>query len=80
MKKRRCLFKKYIQPHTEIISDKEVRFGPMYQKEFEIEGLFHQWGLDCLGDDEGFSNFTVAIVETSDGLVHKVEPSNLKFI
>lgn len=46
------------------------------------EGIFHCWGLDFLESNSGnIINFTVAIVETSDGVVYKVNPSfYLKFI
>lgn len=80
MELRKCVFRKYLPPYTQVVAGNEVRFGGSYQQEFKTQGLFHQWGLDCLEDEQGFSNFTIAIVETSDGLIHKVDPTHIKFI
>lgn len=30
-------------------------------------GLFHQFGYDCMEEDNGFSSYSIAIVEMPDG-------------
>lgn len=45
------------------------------------EGIFHLFGSKVkVFHKDTILQQTVAIVETSDGLVHEVLPSNLKFI
>jgi len=46
----------------------------------EKEGIFHTWGNRIIFFHGNPIQETIAIVETSDGLVHEVLPSNLKFI
>lgn len=49
-------------------------------KDFTNEGLFHQWGCSYEEFESGAGNFTVAIVELTDGTIEQVLPSNLKFV
>jgi hypothetical protein len=44
------------------------------------EGFFHQWGIDYEEFETGPGNFTVGIVETSDGKIHTPVPSNIQFL
>lgn len=51
-----------------------------WEKDFTNEGLFHQWGCSYEEFESGAGNFTVAIVELTDGTIEQVLPSNLKFV
>ena len=51
-----------------------------YETEFKNYGIFHQWGNSYEESDAGFGNYTVAIVELSDGTIAEVLPSNIKFV
>ena len=51
-----------------------------FQPNYETEGLFHQWGNSYEEFESGPGNFTVGIVETLDGKIHDVLPTNLKFV
>lgn len=43
-------------------------------------GMFHQWGGEVFECSEtGFHTHTIAIVEDSEGQIHQVDPSNVKF-
>jgi hypothetical protein len=46
-----------------------------------FDGLFHDWGNEAVDSGEnGFGNFTVAIVEDPNGQVHTVNPNDIKFL
>jgi len=47
--------------------------------EFKL-GYFHKWGVDSEEVDAGALNYTIGIVELSDGSVVTVIPENIKFI
>lgn len=46
----------------------------------EQYGLFHRWGLDMEEYESGGVNWTVGIVETSDGQIHSTSPSSIQFL
>lgn len=46
----------------------------------EYTGLFHQWGLEIEEDENGFSSYTVGIVELENGVIKTPLPSQMKFI
>jgi hypothetical protein len=50
-----------------------------YEKGFPNEGVFHHWGVSHEEFESGPGNFTVAIIETPDGLIHEVIPGQMKF-
>lgn len=47
--------------------------------EFKL-GYFHKWGVESEELDTGALNYTIGIVELSDGRVVTVMPENIKFI
>jgi len=51
-----------------------------WEYEFKNEGLFHQWANAYEESGAGFGNYTVALIELSDGTISEVLPCNLKFI
>lgn len=79
---RKVLFKKWII--AEYISEgafKRVKEGTnCWEKDFIHEGLFHIWGCSYEEFETGAGNFTVALVELSDGTIESVLPTNIKFI
>lgn len=48
------------------------------EKEFQ-EGIFHQWGNDFEEFENGPGNYTVAIVELSDGKVVTPSAKDIQF-
>lgn len=46
----------------------------------EQYGLFHQWGLSMEEYENGGVNWTVGIIETSDGQMHDISPSKIQFL
>lgn len=83
MKLRKVFFKKWI-PHEYLSVESGIKqLVPgtgCFEKDFENEGLFHQWASSYEEFESGPGNFTVAIVETYDGFIHEVLPTNLLFI
>jgi len=52
-----------------------------YYKNLSYKGLFHEWGQEAIEtDQQGFGNFTVAIVEDESGQVFTVNPNHIKFL
>ena len=51
-----------------------------WEEDFPNEGLFHQWGSKTHETHENCGNDTVALIETTDGLIHEITPSLIKFI
>lgn len=43
-------------------------------------GDFHQWGCDYEEFETGPGNYTVGIVEDSDGKIHQPFPENIVFL
>lgn len=71
--------------------DQKQRPVMTLKKEFDAEGrpagmgddqeaVFHGWGADFIEFDAGPGNFSVAIVEFSDGRVEAVSPSRIRFL
>ena len=51
-----------------------------WEKEFPNDGVFHQWANTYEESSEGFGNYTVALIELTDGTIIEILPSNIKFI
>ncbi len=51
-----------------------------WEEDFQNEGLFHQWANAYEESSAGFGNYTVALVELSDGTIEEVLPVKLVFI
>lgn len=80
---RKVMFKKWIPiqySESEAGISKPINNTGCWEHEFSSSGLFHQWGVNYEMSNEGFGNYTVAIVELPDGTIEQVIPSNLKFI
>lgn len=79
---RKVLFKKWI-PREEIGEGafrRQKEGTNCWEKDFTNAGVFHQWGCSYDEFESGAGNFTVAIIETPDGNIEQVLPSNLQFI
>ena len=81
--KRKVLFKKWIP--LQYAENAEGRKIPVsgtgrIEREFNNTGTFHQFGMAMEEDESGFTNYTIAIIEDESGNLHKVLPSNMKFI
>jgi len=78
---RKVLFKKW-NPKTSEKGESGIEtIKPGYwDDEFKHEGVFHQWGSAYEEFESGPGNYTVAIVEESDGTVSEIIPSNIRFI
>lgn len=75
---RKVLFKTWIP--AEFSKSGKVPNTGCWSKDYIGTGLFHQWGNSCTESEEGFGNFTVALVELPDGTITEVFPCNIKFI
>ena len=51
-----------------------------FEVNFLSIGIFHTWGLSLHETSDQMASFSVALVETPDGNIEEVLPSNLKFI
>lgn len=51
-----------------------------WQSDFPNTGLFHQWANDYEEFEHGPGNFTVAIIELSDGSIVTIPPQHVKFL
>lgn len=76
------MFNKWIpRVYEEIEGGFKVQQGTdCFEKDFPNAGLFHQWANNYESSDEGFGNYTVALVELPDGTIEQVLPHNLKFV
>jgi hypothetical protein len=55
--------------------------GPNHYVVTEIgEALFHCWGQEAVEAENGFGNYTVAIVEYPDGSVSGLSPERIRFL
>ena len=53
---------------------------PHYNRVYDFEGLFHEWGVDFQGFQDNAGNFSTAIVEKSDGSIVSIEATMIQFI
>lgn len=74
---RKVLFKKWIDP---IIENGKVKPGSNCFGELITEGLFHEWGTSYEEFETNSGNYSVALVECTDGTIEEVLPCNLIFI
>ena len=72
---RNVTFNKWIQSKQE----DGKRIPGYWEEGFTNEGIFHQWASAFEEFESGPGNYTVALVETPDGTVQSVLPSNIKF-
>lgn len=50
------------------------------QVELIFDGIFHEWGSEAeYGDNNGFGNFSIGIVEAENGRVYTVNPNHIQF-
>jgi len=76
---RKVLYKKWIPLERHENGARKQDTG-IWEKGFPHQGLFHQWGNSYEEFDSGAGNYTIALVETSEGTIEEVLPSNIKFI
>jgi hypothetical protein len=81
---RKVLFKKWIPVKYEQYSvvgiNKRIPNTGCYEKEFSLNGLFHQWGLNIDYTLDLSSNYSVAIIETENGEIILANPEHIKFV
>ena len=83
MKNRKVKFKVFIPAEYERIESKGYNTkvkGTGVFTDFIRDGLFHQWGINYEEFENGPANYSIALIEDLNGLVHEVLPENLKFI
>ena len=56
------------------------RWGGAQSKDKQTKGLFHQWSNAYKEFESGPGNYTVALIELSDGTIEEVLPIHLTFI
>lgn len=60
---------------------KTVEFKIWENKQYKtLRGYFHKWGTEFIEHETGFTEYTVAIVETTDGQVYTPLAKDVKFI
>ena len=81
---RKILYKKWIPAIMEKsiggFSEIPRKGTQCWEDSFSHEGIFHQWASAYEDSGAGFGNYTVALVELSDGTIIEVLPYNLIFI
>lgn len=65
---------------VEIFDLTPYEFGKPRKKISVGRGEFHQWGESFQEDEEGFTGYTIAIVELPDGSVSMISPDLIKFL
>ena len=61
-------------------SHKPIEGTNCWEKEFTNDGIFHQWANAYTEFESGAGNYTVALIELSDGTISEVLPINIKFV
>ena len=80
---RKVMFKRWIPREIERLEDKRydtIKPGTACWSDFLYEGWFHQWGAATLESEQGYGNYSVALVELFDGTIEEVLPTNIKFL
>lgn len=80
---RKVLFKKWIPMEQELLEGKTfktIKAGTACWSDFNYGGLFHQWTNTFEESNAGFGNYTVGLIELSDGTIEQVLSTNIKFI
>lgn len=77
---RKVLFKKWNTGFNSVENGMTVMKPGFWDAEFIHEGLFHQWGVAYEEFDTGAGNYSIAIIELSNGSIVEALPSNVKFI
>ena len=54
--------------------------GKDRSKNFDMDGMFHKWAADFSEFEAGPGNYTIGLVELSDGRVVKVDPTHIQFV
>lgn len=75
------LFRKWIPAIYEVQDGASIpKPGTGCYTEYIYPGDFHQWAATCTDNGETFGNYTVGLVETPDGLIEMLNPTDIKFI
>lgn len=81
---KKVLFKKWIPQQMVTVEGKmhstRKEGTGCWEVDFTHEGLFHEWGVSHIEGDNGFGNYSIALIQIPDGTIQEVLPSNLKFI
>jgi|GEM_PF-7016781 len=49
------------------------------EKKFKGEGIFQRWGSDAQLRDDNYYQITFAVIEDSEGNVHRLNENQIKF-
>lgn len=81
MEFRKVMIRKWI-PKQHVPHDKNIRIAGTgcFEDGFNTPGLFHSWGCSYEEFESGPGNYTMGIVELTDGSVEAVLPQHIKFI
>lgn len=77
MEKRLVKTKVYIP--LEMDGNRQKAGTGKWSDDFQRVGRFHQWGLDFIEGDNGFSSYSVGLIEFEDGSIESLRPDNFKF-
>jgi hypothetical protein len=80
---KKVMYKKLIPIQYEQLSNgnkKVVEGTGKFQDEFSSEGVFITWGTNYAELSNGVGQYSIAIVQTPEGLIEGVHISNLKFV
>jgi len=85
MKLREVKYNKFIPIEYVIIQEEPLKKGRvegtgMTETDYPSRGFFHTWGVNYEEYEINTVNYTVALVETRDGTIVEVLPTDLKFI
>lgn len=72
---RKVKFKKWLSASENV----NLRIGK-WEDDFIHEGVFHQWANAYEEFETGAGNYTIGIVELSNGEIQEVLPTNIKFV
>ena len=78
---RKVLIKEWIP--AELIKEENWSYpkqGTACWSEFKTEGLFHAWGVNSEEVEGGALNYSIGIIELSNGEIKEVLPSNIKLL
>lgn len=77
---RNVKFKKWVPKEYDLGNNKIKEGTNTWEPDYINDGLFHQWASSMEEGAENFGNYTIGIIELSDGTITEVLPQNIKFI
>jgi hypothetical protein len=75
---RRVKFSKFIPRQTD--ENHNLKEGTGIFDPVKTVGYFHCWGVTHEESEQGFGNYSVALVEEEDGTISEVLPHRIQFV